>query len=278
MPLPKPQADAHIEAMKQPALYISHGSPMIVVEQSPARTFLEAYGRRWEKPKAIIVASAHYEAAGGPELTSGPAPSTIHDFGGFPDVLYRMRYPASGAPEIAAAAAERLAEAGFAPRLNPQRGFDHGVWTPLMLMAPLANIPVVALSIDLMQSPDWHFRVGRALAPLREEGVAIIGSGSATHNLRAFFSGQFPADAKGQDWVEDFRAWLDEHIEAGDAQALLHYRQAAPHAVENHPTEDHILPLFVALGAGGPGPGKRIHASIDHSVLAMDAFAFGDPI
>lgn len=264
--------------MKSPALYISHGSPMIVVEQSQARTFLEDYGRRWASPKAIIVASAHYEAPGGPELTSGRSPETVHDFGGFPEILYRMRYPAPGAPEIAAAAAELLAEAGFAPRLNPERGFDHGVWTPLMLMQPQADIPLVALSIDRAQSPEWHFNIGRALAPLRDEGVAVIGSGSATHNLRAFFSGQFPAGAKGQDWVEDFRAWLAQHIEAGDAASLLDYRRQAPHAIENHPTEDHILPLFVALGAGGPGPGKRIHASVDHSVLAMDSFAFGDPI
>jgi 4,5-DOPA dioxygenase extradiol len=263
--------------MKQPALYVSHGSPMIVVDQSPARAFLEQYGQEWAPPKAIIVASAHYEAPGGPELSSAPSPSTIHDFGGFPEILYHMKYPAPGAPALATEAAGLLAKAGFHPRLNPDRGFDHGVWTPLKLMAPQADIPVVSLSIDLAQSPEWHFRVGRALAPLRDEGVAIIGSGSATHNLRAFFTGQFPKTAKGQDWVEDFRAWLDEHIEAGDEQGLLRYRNAAPHAAENHPTEDHILPLFVALGAGGAGAGRRIHASIDHGVLAMDAFAFGDP-
>lgn len=261
--------------MKQPALYVSHGSPMIVLEQSPARTFLEDYGRHWEKPKAIILASAHYEAPGGPALTSGAAPETIYDFRGFPEALYQITYPAPGAPALAKQAADLLTEAGFSPRLDPARGFDHGVWTPLRLMRPAADIPVVALSIDLAQSAAWHFNVGRALAPLREQGVAIIGSGAATHNLRAYFTGQFPGGAKGNEWVEDFRDWMTKEIEAGRTDELLSYRALAPHARDNHPTEDHILPLFVALGAGGPGPGRRIHASVDHDILAMDAYAFG---
>jgi 4,5-DOPA dioxygenase extradiol len=142
-------------------------------------------------------------------------------------------------------------------------------------MTPAADIPIVALSIDLAQSPEWHWRVGRALAPLREEGVAIIGSGSATHNLRAFFTGQYPGGIKGNVWVEEFRTWLTDKVEGGDTKDLLDYRRLAPHARDNHPTEDHILPLFIALGAGDQGPGKRIHASVDHEILAMDAYAFG---
>lgn len=260
--------------MTQPALYISHGSPMIVLEDSPARSFLEQYGHDWTPPKAIIVASAHFEAQGGVALTGGTAPATVHDFGGFPPALYEMQYPAPGAPALAAQAAALIGDAGIRTKILPEAGFDHGVWTPLRLMRPQADIPVVALSIDLGATPEWHYRVGQALAPLREEGVAIIGSGSATHNLRAFFTGQYPGGEKGAAWVESFRAWVLEKIEAGEVEDLLDYRALAPHAADNHPTEDHILPLFVALGAGGP-TGRRIHASIDREILAMDNFAFG---
>ncbi len=258
--------------MTQPALYVSHGSPMIVLDQSPARSFLEAYGRDWaEKPKAIIIASAHYEAHG-PSLTVGAAPPMIYDFGGFPPALYQMQYPAPGAPALAEQAAALLAQAGFSPRLDPEWGFDHGTWTLLKLMRPEADVPVIAMSVDLRQSPEWHFNAGRALAPLREQGVAIIGSGSMTHNLRAFFTGQRPPGINGNEWVEQFRDWINEKIEAGAVEDLLNYRRLAPFARENHPTEDHFLPLFVALGAGGAG--RRIHASGDHDLLAMDAFAF----
>jgi 4,5-DOPA dioxygenase extradiol len=261
--------------MTAPSLFVSHGSPMIVLDESPARSFLEAYGRAWEKPKAIIVASAHFMASGGVTLNGASAPDTIHDFGGFPGELYQIQYPAPGAPALAGRAADMLNGAGIPAHVDAERGNDHGVWTPLRLMAPAADIPVVALSIDLAQSPQWHWRVGRALAPLREEGVAIIGSGSATHNLRAFFTGQYPGGQKGDAWVQAFRDWLTDKIETGAKEELLAYRTLAPHARDNHPTEDHILPLFVALGAGDQRPGKRIHASVDHEILAMDAYAFG---
>jgi 4,5-DOPA dioxygenase extradiol len=261
--------------MTQPSLYVSHGSPMIVMDQSPARSFLEAYGRAWaEKPKAIIVCSAHYEAAGGPALTASAAPQMIYDFGGFPPALYQMQYPAPGAPALAERAAGLLEKAGFSPRLDAEWGFDHGTWTPLKLMQPAADVPVVAMSIDLHQSPQWHFNAGRALAPLREEGVAIIGSGSMTHNLRAFFTGQKPPGIKDNEWVEQFRDWVKAKAEAGAVDDLLDYRRLAPFARENHPTEDHFLPFFVALGAGADGVGKRIHDSVDHDILAMDAFSF----
>ena len=254
----------------QPALFVSHGSPMIVLDPSPARDFLETYGRAHEKPRAIIVASAHYEAPG-PSLSHGAAPRTVHDFGGFPDALYRIHYPAPGAPEIAARAADLLSGAGFTPRLDPARGFDHGVWTPLKLMYPDADVPVINLSVDPRQSPEWHWRVGRALAPLRDEGVMIIGSGSATHNLGEYFR---PHGEATPAWVKAFEQWLAETIEAGRTEDLLHYRERASEAVRNHPTEEHILPLFVPLGAASEGPGKRLHQSYDR-VLAMDAFGFG---
>ena len=254
--------------VSQPALFVSHGSPMIVLGDSPARAFLEAYAAGAPGPQAIVVASAHYEATG-PSLSTSAAPATIHDFGGFPPALYEMVYPVAGAPELARRAASLLGGAGFAPRLDPARGVDHGVWTPLKLMYPGADIPVVSLSVDPAQSPDWHWRVGRALAPLRAEGVLILGSGSATHNLGAYFQ---PRADPTPDWVQRFETWLFEAIGDGRTSDLLDYRRLAPDAVANHPTEEHILPLFVALGAAD-GAGVRLHQSYDR-VLAMDAYSF----
>lgn len=241
---------------------------MIVLEQSPANAFLREYGRGWEKPNAILVVSAHYKAPG-PAIVASAAPPTIHDFGGFPEALYRLRYPAPGAPALAARAHDLLAAAGFSPRLDAAHGYDHGVWTPLILMAPEADIPVLAVSIDPRQSPAWHYEMGRALAPLRDDGVLIIGSGAATHNL--FFRMRPPLGVEAA--VERFRAWLETAVREGRVDDLLHYRDRAPFAVAHHPTEDHILPLFAALGAGD-GAGRRIHASVDGGVIAMDTFAF----
>jgi len=256
--------------MTQPSLFVSHGSPMIVLNPSPARDFLEHWAQGRENPRAIIVASAHYEAPG-PSLSSAPAPKTIHDFGGFPDALFQMQYPAPGAPEIAARARPLLTQAGFAPRLDPARGIDHGVWTPLKLMYPAADVPVVDLSVDPGQSAAWHYKVGQALKPLRDDGVMIIGSGSATHNLSEYFRPHGPATPA---WVTGFEDWLFHAIAEGRTDDLLNYRTRAPDAARNHPSEEHILPLFVALGAGDAGAGQRLHQSYDR-VLAMDCYAFG---
>jgi 4,5-DOPA dioxygenase extradiol len=254
----------------QPALFVSHGSPMIVLDESPARTFMEGFAASRAKPVGIIVASAHYEAPG-PSLSAAAQPATVHDFGGFPPALYQIQYPAPGAPLLAQRAAQAIADAGFAPRLDPARGLDHGVWTPLKLIYPDADIPVVSLSVDPNQSPDWHYRLGQALKPLRADNVMIVGSGSATHNLSEYFR---PHEAGTPEWVTAFEQWLWRAIEANRVEDLLAYRQRAPHGARNHPTEEHILPLFVALGAGDGAGAQRLHQSYDR-VLAMDAFAFG---
>ena len=159
---------------------------------------------------------------------------------------------------------------------NGERGLDHGAWIPLMLAYPEADIPVLQLSISMNHGPDWHYRLGQALQPLREEGVLIIGSGGATHNLRAFFTYQPSLETPPPPWVTDFAEWLASRIEAGDHASILAAIQTGPHGHENHPTMDHILPLFVALGAGGTGPGKRLHQSTTYGILAMDAYSFGE--
>jgi 4,5-DOPA dioxygenase extradiol len=259
---------------RQPALFVSHGSPMIVAEPSPARTFMEGWSARATRPDAILVATAHFEARGGPVLTSAAQPTTIHDFGGFPDILYRVRYPAPGDPRLAARAAALLADAGFAPQLDAHRGLDHGAWTPLKLMYPDADIPVVQMSVDPTQDAAWHVRVGQALAPLRDENVLIVGSGAMTHNLRDFFGRRRAPDDAPEPYAAAFVDWARDAIEHGRTDDLIHWQTRAPFALKNHPTPEHVLPLFVALGAGGAAAGQRVHGSFSHGILAMDAYAF----
>ncbi|MBL0923591.1 MAG: dioxygenase [Sphingomonadaceae bacterium] len=260
---------------KQPALFVSHGSPMIVIDDSPARTFLEGLtGQLDAQPDAIVLLSAHHDEPVA-TITGAAFPETIHDFGGFPEALYRMRYPAPGDPELARRISDLLEGAGIANRVDPLRGFDHGAWTPLMLAWPGADVPVVQLSINSQQSPDYHYRLGLALAPLREENILIIGSGAMTHNLRAFFRGGLARDAPVEGWVADFLGWLDERLVSGDTAATLELVDQAPYGHDNHPTPEHILPLFAALGAGGAAAkATKLHASVDHGVLAMDAWRF----
>lgn len=256
-----------------PSLFISHGSPDLLLRNIAARDFLAEYGRTVGKPRAVLVASAHFEA-GTPTVSSAKRPETIYDFNGFPPELYALTYAAPGSPELAQEVAARLGEEGFETAFDDARGFDHGVWVPLMLLYPDADVPVVTLSVCPGEDTAFHERMGAALAPLREDGVLVVGSGSLTHNLRAFFNGDYAENARPPEWVSAFRDWVVEKAEIGARGELLDYRRKAPHAIENHPTEEHFLPFFVALGAGGGHTGKAIHSSYDHGILAMDAIAF----
>lgn len=259
-----------------PAIFVSHGSPMLALQDSPARRFLESLGQTLPRPQAILVVSAHWETLHGPAVSLATQPDTIHDFGGFPRALFEMRYPAPGAPGTAERAAALLEAAGMRVGRSSTRGLDHGAWVPLRLMYPDADIPVAQVSVVRGASPAEHEKMGRALAALREEGVLVFASGSLTHNLYEF-RGQ-AVDAPAPAWVSDFAAWIKDRLEAGDRAALLDYRKAAPFACENHPTDEHLLPLFVAMGAGSAGGesahATRLHASFEHGVLAMDAYAF----
>jgi 4,5-DOPA dioxygenase extradiol len=255
-------------------LFVSHGAPNLVLHNTAARRFLEAYGRDLGQPRAILLVSAHFTTAT-PALSAGEKPGMIYDFGGFEPELQTLVYPAPGAPDVAARAAELLREAGFKPALV-ERGYDHGTWVPLMLLRPEADIPVVQLSVDPRKGPDYHLALGRALAPLADEGVLVIGSGAATHNLQEFFRGGYRADSPAPAWVKDFGEWIRERVEAGAIDDLVHYRTRAPHARENHPTEEHLLPLFVAMGAAGEGAkGRRVHTSEEYGVLMMDCYRLG---
>lgn len=254
-----------------PSLFLSHGSPMLAVDDSPTGRFLDLLGERLLRPRAIVVASAHFVHAR-PTLTAAAAPETIHDFGGFPDALYRIRYPAAGAPALAHDIAGRLTAAGFEAREDSQHGLDHGVWVPLRRMYPAADIPVVALSVNPAQSAAWHYRLGLALAPLRKDGVLVVGSGGFSHNLRALDWQQ--GKALTYPWVTAFTDPLSAALLAGDLAAALEWT-ALPYAQQNHPTPEHLYPLYVALGAGGVGArGRLLHSDVEMGGLALDAFAF----
>jgi 4,5-DOPA dioxygenase extradiol len=260
--------------MALPALFLSLGAPKLALEDGPARRFWQQYGNTLGKPAAILVLSAHFDTPAA-TLTAAAQPGTIHDFGGFPQALYQLSYPAPGAPALAGSIAGLLQDAGITTRLDTQRGLDHGAWVPLLLLYPDADVPVLQLAIDTRRGPDYHLQLGEILRPLREQNILIIGSGSATHNLGEFFRGGYRHDSPAPGWVTEFGDWAAAAVQEQRSDDLLHYRERAPHAVRNHPSEEHFLPLFSALGAATPGQaGRRVHHSHTYGVLAMDVYAF----
>ncbi len=251
-----------------PTLFISHGAPSILYEQSAARDFLTGVASTLERPKAILCVSAHWATAA-PLVTGTAAPSLIYDFGGFSDELFRAVYPAPGAPELAEIIVTLLNGHGIEAGVDTKRGLDHGAWVPLTLMYPEAHIPVLQLSVQPHRSPEHHRAVGQALQSLRDEGVLILASGSATHNLRDFFGRAI--DAPSPEYVTAFDDWLKDSIENNDRTALLDYLHRAPHAAANHPTPEHLLPLFTALGASETA-GRTLHRSCTFGVISMAAY------
>ncbi|HAY07963.1 MAG TPA: class III extradiol ring-cleavage dioxygenase [Hyphomonas sp.] len=250
-------------------VFVSHGSPTLLFDEVPARDFLRALGPSLPRPKAILVVSAHWET-NIPAVNAVAVNKTIHDFGGFPQILFDQRYPAPGDPALADRIAGLIAGAGFPVGIDTARGLDHGAWVPLKLMYPANDIPVLQLSVQTHLGPAHHLRLGEALRPLTDEGVLILASGSFTHDLRSV-SWRGPNEAP--DWVTEFADWMTTTLAEGRVDDLVNYRRLAPHAARNHPTEEHILPLFLALGAGGLHA-QMLHASLTFSVLRMDAYAF----
>lgn len=257
-----------------PAIFVSHGSPMLAIEQAEARDFLKTLpGLLPERPRAILMVSAHWERLR-PAVSAPPVNETIHDFGGFPAALYQLQYPAPSSAPLAQRVASLLSSGGLPTDIDTRRGLDHGAWVPLMVAWPDADIPVIQLSVQTRLGPEHHYRLGQLLAPLRAEGVLIIGSGSFTHDLSSFRSSGGRIDAPEQDWVHAFAEWMAAALREGRVDDLLNYRRLAPEAAHNHPTEEHLLPLYVALGAGA-GKVEHLHQSTTYGILRMDAFAFG---
>jgi 4,5-DOPA dioxygenase extradiol len=253
-----------------PSLYISHGSPMLALEPGASGPALARLAAQMPKPRAIVIVSAHWES--NELLVSGnPQPDTWHDFGGFPKALFEVQYPAPGNPQLAAEVVELLKAAELPARIDAKRPFDHGVWVPLSLMYPQADIPVVQVSLPTRGGPALQTRVGHALASLREHGVLLIGSGSITHNLRELDWHAGPESV--EPWAKSFRDWMIEKLAANDEAALHDYRQQAPNAVRNHPSDEHLLPLYFARGAGGEF--SIAHQGFTMGALGMDIYRFG---
>lgn len=258
--------------MTMPVLFVSHGAPTLSLEPGDTGAAWQQLGAQLPKPSAILVISAHWETLV-PAVSSTAQPETIHDYSGFPAELYKLKYPAPGAPEMAQAAALALQQAGIPAKLDDTRGLDHGAWIPLSFLFPDAGIPVAQLSIQPDKDPVWHIALGRALRPLREQGVLIVGSGSISHNLRAIF--KHPQNEHAPEWVTEFCDWMAAQIKAGDLEALSAYRTRAPHATQNHPTDEHLLPLFAALGAASKiESAAHINRVMTYGMLAMDAWLF----
>jgi len=254
-------------AARPAAVFLSHGSPMLLLEDTATTAFLRALGAQIGKPAAVIAVSAHW-ATTAPAVGGAAAPATIHDFAGFPPALYELHYPAFGAPALAARAASLL---GADARVMPERGLDHGIWSVASLLWPQADVPIVPMAVQPGQGPAHHHQLGLRLRPLVDDGVLILGSGSLTHNLAAYAG--HARDDPAEPWVTEFADWVADRVAAGRPEDLLAYRRTAPAAARNHPTDEHLLPLFTAMGAGGTG--RRLHQAVEYGMIAMDAYAFG---
>ncbi|MDB5872075.1 MAG: hypothetical protein JWQ07_1517 [Ramlibacter sp.] len=258
---------------RMPSLFVSHGAPTFAIEPALAGPLLNQLGRELPTPKAIVVLSPHWVT---PNVRVGfaAAPETIHDFGGFPAELYRIQYPAPGSPAVAARALELLNAAGWNATADAQRGLDHGAWVPVRHLYPDANVPVLQVSMPRSLDAAGAVRLGRALAPLADEGVLLLGSGSITHNLYEF---RQDIDAQGASYASEFVDWARAAVRGGDEAALIHYLDVAPHAQRAHPTPDHYLPLPFAFGAAAPGADVEVlDGGMTYGVLAMDSYLFKD--
>ena len=270
-----------METTSLPSVFVSHGSPMIALEPGSAGAFMARLGlaidAAFGRPRAILAVSAH-TAARAPVLLAAKRHEAVYDFGDFDPKLFTLRYDAAGAPELALKAADLLAQAQIGVHTVSDGGLDHGIWTALRYLYPNADIPVLPLAFVLSQSPAEQFALGAALAPLAAQGVLVLGTGSITHNLRRALAGGLRAEPNQPEIPESaaFREWMRTRSAALDWDALFDYRQQAPHSIDMHPTDEHLLPWYVAAGAGGRGHAPlRLHDSVTLGSLGMDAYAFG---
>lgn len=255
-----------------PLLFISHGSPMFAIEPGNAGPNLTALGRRLPRPKAVLIVSPHW-MTGEPRVAVTSAPQTIHDFGGFAPALYQLNYPAPGHPALAARTVEVLRAAGWGAEPDAQWGLDHGAWVPLRYLFPQADVPVFQVSLPARLDGARAYAYGQALAPLAEEGVLIVGSGSLTHNLY-----EIQRDGNhAEHYAVEFATWIAQTVLGGDHQRLQQTMALAPQAQRAHPTAEHLWPLMVAAGAAGATvPATRIEGGITYGVLSMDSYVFGE--
>ena len=248
-----------------PALFISHGAPTLAIEQSATTSALARIGQNLPKPRAIIIMSAHWQSTK-LEISSNPYPETWHDFSGLDDALYEIQYPVAGHVPLAESLAHQLSERGITCRVNPIRVCDHGVWAPLRHLYPDADVPIVQISLPQNYDSVACYQLGAQLAKLRDEQIMIIGSGNITHNLQAM---RWEAQSIDRQ-AKDFKLWLLQQLKI-DIPTALDWQQY-PDYQNIHPSDEHLLPLFFALGAGQRV--SVVHQSMAHHSLGMDIYRF----
>lgn len=254
-----------------PVFFISHGAPTFALDPGQLGTNLRALGQQLAGVKAVLVVSPHWQTRDLQVLTT-PRPETVHDFGGFAAALYQLQYPAPGHPELALEALQLLTQAGWAVTADAHRGLDHGAWVPLWHLLPKADIPVFQVSLPHTLDAARALALGRALAPMRDRGVMIVGSGSLTHNLYDLLPPAAPALA----YAVEFAHWIRQAVTRADIDAMLDYRRLAPYAERAHPTQEHFLPLLVALGASVEAEAAQvIVGGITYGVLSMESYVWG---
>ncbi|TDF94503.1 DODA-type extradiol aromatic ring-opening family dioxygenase [Paenibacillus piri] len=230
------------------SFFIGHGSPMLAIQDIPYTRDIRRLGEKLGKPEAVILFSAHWVNQEQSLTYTDSAYETIYDFGGFPDELFRVTYPAHGSKAIADEVRAQFQAAGIAAQFNSTRGLDHGAWVVLKHLFPGADIPVIALSVNPLLSPERQYRIGQALAELVEQrSLVVIGSGATVHNFRKLDL-RYPDRVDG--WAKEFDDWMIRHIQSWDTDALFQYGRLAPHSQDATPDQEHFLPLFIAMGAG----------------------------
>jgi 4,5-DOPA dioxygenase extradiol len=244
---------------------------MLAIEGGAWGAWLSSLSGSLPALRGVVVCSAHWETPGGFQITTGAHPRTIHDFGGFPEALYGLQYPAPGDPGLAARVVDLLEQAGEVVRPDPDRGFDHGAWVPLRHLLPEAQVPVVQLSLPRPRDPRRLWAAGRALTPLREEGILILGSGGLVHNLgRLDWSG----GSGPQPWAEAFEDWLLERFASDRPESAMDWA-GAPGATEAVPSTEHLDPLWLAMGAGKGGAPRTVFEGWQLGSLSLRCLAFG---
>ena len=258
---------------KSPVFFLSHGAPTFAIEPGALGSTLQILGEQLSNLRAVLVLSPHWQTKN-LAIMSTILPKTMHDFGGFPAKMVELKYQAKGQPEIAKEAARLLIAAGLTTQFDDHRGFDHGAWVPLMHLLPKANIPVFQVSMPFDLNPQQAMKLGQTLAPLRDQGVLIVTSGSMTHNLYELL----PPDSPPAVYAQEFATWVKTKVVANAMDSLIRYRTEAPHAERAHPTEEHILPLFFALGTlGNSDTVQFIEGGTTYGVLSMDSYVWGMP-
>lgn len=256
-----------------PVLFVSHGSPMLAVEPGPIGAALAKLGKHWEQVRGIVVVSPHWQTKT-LKVGNHPQPETIHDFGGFPKELYTLRYPAPGSQALSRLVQSTLEKAGINSELDAAQGLDHGVWIPMLHLRPQADIPVVPISLPEDATPSFTLALGNALSTLRTQGIAVIGSGSMTHNFNEFRGTEV---TQPQAYVTAFSSWVRSATQKRDLTKLLDYRTQAPHALRAHPTDEHFLPLFVALGASMNEDSIQVlETEIRYGMLSMESYVWDE--